>query len=245
MPRRKRYPFVQHFTDRNGRARLYFRKPGFPRIPLPGPYGGPEFLVAYYAALAGNPDEIGSSRTIPRSMNALVVAYYASADFKSLRPNSARVYRNILERFREEHGDKSAAGMKARHVRALMAEKAATPDAANRLLGLISILMEHAIAAGWREDNPAFGVNQIQALTKETRKVFGKQREQNKNGRGSRIRTCDLKYPKLPRYQTALCPAKRPLPFCRAFANMRPRREQGRHPRRGRHHEQQRHRATQ
>jgi hypothetical protein len=75
MPRRKRYPFVQHFTDRNGRARLYFRKPGFPRIPLTGPYGGPEFLVAYYAALAGNPDEIGSSRTIPRSMNALVVAY--------------------------------------------------------------------------------------------------------------------------------------------------------------------------
>jgi hypothetical protein len=170
-------------------------------------------------------------------MNALVVAYCASADFKSLRPSSARVCRNILERFREEHGDKSAAGMKARHVRALMAEKAATPDAANRLLGLISILMEHAIAAGWREDNPAFGVNQIQALTKETRKVFGKQREQNKNGRGSRIRTCDLKYPKLPRYQTALCPAKRPLPFCRAFANMRPRREQGRHPRQGRRHE--------
>ena len=34
-------------------------------------------------------------------------------------------------------------------------------------------------------------------------------------GRGSRIRTCDLKYPKLPRYQTALCPAWRrcPCPF--------------------------------
>lgn len=26
-------------------------------------------------------------------------------------------------------------------------------------------------------------------------------------GRGSRIRTCDLKYPKLPRYRAALCPA--------------------------------------
>jgi hypothetical protein len=25
-------------------------------------------------------------------------------------------------------------------------------------------------------------------------------------GRGSRIRTCDLKYPKLPRYRAALCP---------------------------------------
>jgi hypothetical protein len=27
-------------------------------------------------------------------------------------------------------------------------------------------------------------------------------------GRGSRIRTCDLEYPKLPRYQTALYPAR-------------------------------------
>ena len=51
--------------------------------------------------------------------------------------------------------------MKARNVRNLVDEKAATPDTANRLLGLISILMEHAIAAGWREDNPAFGVKRI------------------------------------------------------------------------------------
>ncbi len=46
-------------------------------------------------------------------------------------------------------------------------------------------------------------------------------------GRGSRIRTCDLKYPKLPRYQTALYPAWRhcPCPH-RAFAITRPCREQ-------------------
>src|ERR1700722_15016961 len=30
-------------------------------------------------------------------------------------------------------------------------------------------------------------------------------------GRGSRIRTCDLKYPKLPRYQAALYPAFSPV----------------------------------
>jgi integrase len=161
VPRRKRYPWVKHYIDRNGRARLYFRKPGFPRTPLPGPYGGPEFLVAYYAALAGKPHEIGASRTIPRSMNALVAIYYASPEFKSLRPSTAKVYRNILERLREKYGDHDAAGMKVRNVRNLVAEKAATPDAANRLLGLISILMEHAIAEGWREDNPAFGVKRI------------------------------------------------------------------------------------
>jgi integrase len=165
MPRRKRFKWLQHFIDAHGRERIYFRKPGLPRIPLPGPYGSPDFLVAYYAALAGNPVEIGSSRTIPRSMNALIVAYYASADFKSLRPSTARVYRNILERFRQDYGDHDAAGMKVRDVRRRLAEKAATPDAANRLLSLISILMEHAIAAGWRSDNPAFGVKRLKHRT--------------------------------------------------------------------------------
>ena len=141
--------------------RLYLRKPGLPRIPLPGPYGGPEFLIAYYAALHGKPVEIGISRTIPRSMNALIASYYASAEFKGLRPSTARVYRNILERFRETYGDHDAAGMKASNVRKLMTEKAATPDAANRLLGILSILMEFAIAAGWRDDNPAIGIKRL------------------------------------------------------------------------------------
>jgi hypothetical protein len=106
MPRRTRFPWVKHWVDRKtGRAHIYLRKPGLPEIPLPGPYGGHDFLVTYYAALAGKPLEIGISRTIPRSMNALVAAYYSSAEFKGLRPSTVRVYRNILERLRESHGD--------------------------------------------------------------------------------------------------------------------------------------------
>ena len=158
MPRRKPYPFVQVFP---GGSPLYLRKPGLPRVRLPEPYGGAEFLAAYYAALAGRPIEIGSSKTIPRSIGALVVAYYQSADFKGLRPATARTYRNILERFREEHGDRNAVTMKATDVRRVMADRAATPDTANRLLNLISILMEQAIALGWRDDNPAFGVKRL------------------------------------------------------------------------------------
>jgi hypothetical protein len=41
-------------------------------------------------------------------------------------------------------------------------------------------------------------------------------------GRGSRIRTCDLKYPKLPRYRAAL------YPVFAGVANMGRRPEQGR-----------------
>jgi hypothetical protein len=96
MPRLTRYPFVQ----RNPGWRLYLRKPGLPRVRLPGPCGSPE-LEARYAALASKPAEIGASRTRPRSMNAVIAAYYASAEFKGLRQSTAQVYRNILERFRE------------------------------------------------------------------------------------------------------------------------------------------------
>jgi site-specific recombinase XerD len=94
-------------------------------------------------------------------MNALIVAYYASAEFRGLRSSTARVYRNILERFREDYGNKDAVGLTARKIRGLMAEKSATPDAANRLLGMLSILMELAIAQGWRDDNPTVGIKRL------------------------------------------------------------------------------------
>jgi integrase len=81
-----------------------------------------------------------------------------------LRPSTARGYRNILERLREKYGDHDAAGMKPGNVRKLM-EKAATPVIANRLLSLISILMEYAIKAEWRDDNLAAGVKRLKHRT--------------------------------------------------------------------------------
>jgi integrase len=158
---RKRFPHVQQFLDRHGRLRFYFRKPCYPRFALPGPYGGPEFLAAYQAATEGRPKPVGVSRTVPGSINALIVLYYESPGFKALRPSTARVYRNILERFREEHGAKSVAGMEPRHVRSLLSAKASTPDAANRLLGMISLIMDHAVADGMRPDNPAHGIKRL------------------------------------------------------------------------------------
>jgi len=160
MPR-KDFPFVQRFIDRHGRLRFYFRKTGLPRVALPGPYGGPEFLAAYHEATNGKPKELGASRTVAGTINALIVSYYGSPAFTTLRPTTARVYRNILERFREEHGHKSVAGMQARHVREILTEKAGTPDAANRLLGMISLLMDHAVAEELRPDNPTIGVKRL------------------------------------------------------------------------------------
>ena len=136
MPRKTPFPYTHRVTDRYGCFRFYFRRPGYPPVPLPGLYGSVEFIASYQAAMAAKPPPIGAARTIAGGMNAVIVSYYQSAEFKGLRASTARVYRNILERFREAHGDKSAVGMQTKHVRKLMAEKAATPDAANRLLGV-------------------------------------------------------------------------------------------------------------
>jgi hypothetical protein len=49
-PRRRSYRYLQAFIDDGGKHRIYFRRVGHPKIPLPGPIGSPEFILAYTAA---------------------------------------------------------------------------------------------------------------------------------------------------------------------------------------------------
>jgi len=72
--------FVQGFIDRHGKPRFYIRRAGYKRVPLPGLPWSPEFMAAHEAALgtAAPQQEIGASRTMPGTINALVVNYYKS-----------------------------------------------------------------------------------------------------------------------------------------------------------------------
>jgi hypothetical protein len=100
--------YVQGFLDRHGRPRHYLRRPRYKRVRLPGTPWTPKFMAAYEAALAGRaaPVEIGSQRTLPGTIDALIVAYYRSDAFlKALAPETQRMRRNISERFRADHGD--------------------------------------------------------------------------------------------------------------------------------------------
>lgn len=84
-------------------------------------------MAAYERAAAGDPVEIAAARTAPGTINALVVSYYKTGDFKGLRPITQQTYRNILERFREAHGDKRVATLERRHIQKMMGERSATP----------------------------------------------------------------------------------------------------------------------
>jgi hypothetical protein len=110
-----RLKYVHQWVDkRNGgaKARYYFRRSGFKRIALPGLPGSAEFMEAYQAALTGQAlprPMIGASRTKAGSLGALIVAYFSSPIFLSLKPATQQTYRLILEKFRATHGDKGGA----------------------------------------------------------------------------------------------------------------------------------------
>ena len=104
-----RLAYVHRFKDRHGHVRHYFRRPGSPRVTLPGLPGSAEFMAAYAAALDGKRVPIGSDRAGVGTFNALAVAYYSSADFAQLATVTKATYRNVIEGFRAVHGDKCSA----------------------------------------------------------------------------------------------------------------------------------------
>lgn len=139
-------PYVKHFYDRHGHPRYYFRRLGYPDATLRGPPDSPEFLEDYNAALAKQPPH-PTNHKAPEAgtWGRLILDYFKSVQFKRTKPSSQKVTRGILERFAEKHGHRSVAGMKRKHVEAIIAGMDDTPAAANNLLRRIRMLMKFAI----------------------------------------------------------------------------------------------------
>jgi hypothetical protein len=160
--------YVHGFMDRHGKPRFYFRRRGFKKIPLPGLPWSPDFMVAYEAALAGQPFEVGSARVKPGTIRALAISYFNSGTYRSLAPSTKSTYRNIIERFcREtdkeghEYGDKGAVTLQRENVVKLMSLRADKPDSANGLRKALRALMKHAMELGLRADDPTRDVKAI------------------------------------------------------------------------------------
>ena len=156
----KRPPkFVQAFIDQHGRPRFYFRRPGFPRVPLPGLPWSPEFMAAYETALAGQPVQVGAGRLMPGTIRALAVSYFNSPAFRSMSRITQQDYRYAIERFCQEHGDKRAAALQREHIIKLMAGR--KPNSANRLRKVLRAMMTHAVEIGIRADDPTREVKAV------------------------------------------------------------------------------------
>jgi integrase len=155
---RLRLEYVHEYRDRHGKLRRYFRRKGANRIPLPGLPGSEEFMTAYQVALAGitAPREIGASRTKPGTVNAAIVGYYQSLAFRELALGTQRGRRNILEQFRQTHGDKHVATLPQKFIVQMLSRM--KPVSARNWLKAFRGLLEFAMAEGFRADNPARGI---------------------------------------------------------------------------------------
>jgi hypothetical protein len=165
-----RLRYIQQWIDRrNDQPRYYFRRPGFPRVPLPGSPFSAEFEAAYKEAMAGQrapviapPVTSPRRQFLPGTMNALAVSYFNSITFHSLKPSSQSFYRSLIDRLCREAGDNRVALLQRKHVEAMMTERKANgPDSANGLRKVLRALMKHAIEIGLRDDDPTREVRKI------------------------------------------------------------------------------------
>jgi integrase len=152
-----RLAFVQTVIS-YGKRYYYFRRPGLPRVRLPGLPGSSDFQAAYDLALAYMPQPIGAGRTLPGTINAAVVAYYNGAGYAALADSTKQTYRGILERFRAEHGDKRVAMLRPRHIEQMLDDRKGQPAAAKNFLKALRGVLDNAKRKEIVTENVALGV---------------------------------------------------------------------------------------
>jgi integrase len=171
--------YVNAFRDRHGKLRHYFRRPNCKSVALPGLPGSAEFMAAYQTAIASEPPQVqvGAMRTVAGTVDALVAAYLdcspgSTSPFKTLATETQRTRRNILENFREAHGEKRIYRTETHgrrimlltreHVQRIVNEKTDTPFAQRNFLNTLRALFKWAVAEGRVPDDPTLGVTRQQ-----------------------------------------------------------------------------------
>lgn len=156
--KRKNPKYTHEFFDHDGNPRFYLRVPGRKRIPLPGLPWSPEFMEARERALNEQwvAPPIGGSRTIPGTVNAGLVSYYQSTAFTGLARTTQLTRRAILERFRNDHGDKRIALMHAQALQAIVNTR--KPAAQRNFVQAMRGFLDHCIGLGMVKVDPLLGV---------------------------------------------------------------------------------------
>lgn len=160
MTRRRLLPqYVHAFTDRHGKERLRFRRKGFATHYFVAPFGTEEFRIELRACLdaAAEPArEAGAERAVPGTVSDLISRLYRSTRWvRASRSDATRAHdRRILENFRARHGHRIVRDVTYEAIEKILAKKAATPTAANKLRKLLKRLFAYGVQLGMLPSNP-------------------------------------------------------------------------------------------
>jgi hypothetical protein len=154
----KPFRYVQSFVDRKtGAVFHYFRRRGYRRVRLRGLPGSREFMEAYQRALDSQQAPVGATRTKAGTVNAAIIGYYDSMMFfGSLAQSTQAIRRQILERFRVDHGDKPIALLPKKFI--VLSLDRLKPSVAVNWLTAIRHLMQYAVSANLCESDPTQGI---------------------------------------------------------------------------------------
>lgn len=146
--------WVTEFRDRHGKARLRFRRVGYPSYYFKAPFGTEEFRTEYRACIDGRPP-VGADRNAPGTINDLLARYYRGQEFLGSGDATRMKNRGLLEGFRRDHGKKTVANIQFEHIDAILAAKAQKhPAAARNLRKQLRRLFAFAVKCRMRTDNP-------------------------------------------------------------------------------------------
>jgi hypothetical protein len=156
--------YTHEFTNHDGKSRYYLRVPGRKRVPLPGLPWSPEFMEARERALNAEwiQPALGASRTVAGTVNAGLVSYYQSTAFKDgLAASTQSSRRAILERFREEHGDKRVALMHRTALQTILNKK--TAAAAKNWVKALRGWVDHCVSLDMIKIDPLIGLKLVRS----------------------------------------------------------------------------------
>jgi hypothetical protein len=152
-----------------GRVKTFSHSQGQTRKCPAAPWS-PEFMAAREQALNGEWQALplGASRTKPGTVNATIVSYYQSAGFKEgLATTTQKNRRAILERFREEHGDKRVALMHKTALQIILNKK--TAAAAKNWVKALRGWVDHCISLEMVKTDPLIGLKLVKVKSKPHR----------------------------------------------------------------------------
>lgn len=109
----------------------------------------------------------------PGTIGALCISYFKSPEFIALRDTSKAGYRSRIEAIRVAHAHRTLSGMTREGiVTKILQPYADRPGQRLAILKMLRVLIRHAIAIGWINHDPSFGIkrpktHEIRAWTEE------------------------------------------------------------------------------
>jgi integrase len=111
--------------------------------------------------------QIGIGRSKPGSVAATVAAYFLSTQFAELAPGTRNARRCLLQRFRDEHGEKPIGAMPPKFIALMLSSM--KPHAARNYFKAIRALCQFAVSVEMIESDPTQGIKRPKAKTEHRR----------------------------------------------------------------------------